>query len=207
MINKVKEFNRVFDLNNPIDTKHIELKAMMLESELHEYEDAGNLKEPDNDPLYLYKTKIEHFEAVLTEQFDACLDIPYVALGVAILHDIEVDLKKMINGMLPMNASSYTIIHNETLFNDISASIALYEANALDGNDSDLKRYLGAIFVDVVTLACHHGFADKLIKGFNEVHRSNMTKLHDGKVVKDKNGKVVKPSTFEPPKLKKILWT
>lgn len=41
---------------------------------------------------------------------------------------------------------------------------------------------------------------------FNEVHRSNMTKLDkDGNVIYREDGKVLKPDTWEPPRIKEIL--
>jgi len=51
-----------------------------------------------------------------------------------------------------------------------------------------------------------HGLKQKHIELLlDEVHRSNMTKLHDGKVVKNAAGKVVKPETYSPPDIKRIL--
>lgn len=41
---------------------------------------------------------------------------------------------------------------------------------------------------------------------FNEIHRSNMTKLGpDGKVLYRQDGKILKPDTYEAPKLEPIL--
>jgi predicted HAD superfamily Cof-like phosphohydrolase len=40
---------------------------------------------------------------------------------------------------------------------------------------------------------------------FDEVHRSNMSKLVDGKPLKDDSGKVIKPDTYSPPDLVSIL--
>lgn len=51
-----------------------------------------------------------------------------------------------------------------------------------------------------------YGLADKLEAAFNEVHRSNMTKvMPDGKVLKREDGKIIKPDTYEPPNLQKVL--
>ena len=51
-----------------------------------------------------------------------------------------------------------------------------------------------------------HGLADKLTEGFEEVHRSNMSKLDkDGKVIYREDGKILKSDNFFPPDLKKIL--
>ncbi|MFK5283564.1 hypothetical protein ACI3PL_28720, partial [Lacticaseibacillus paracasei] len=40
---------------------------------------------------------------------------------------------------------------------------------------------------------------------FNEVHRSNMSKLHDGVVVKNELGKVVKSPDYTPADIEGIL--
>ena len=40
---------------------------------------------------------------------------------------------------------------------------------------------------------------------WDEVARSNMSKLVDGKLIKRDDGKVLKPDTFVPPNIKKIL--
>ena len=51
-----------------------------------------------------------------------------------------------------------------------------------------------------------YGLADKVEAAFNEVHRSNMTKvMPDGKVMKREDGKIIKPDTYEPPNLQKVL--
>ena len=51
-----------------------------------------------------------------------------------------------------------------------------------------------------------HGLKQKHVELLlDEVHKSNMTKLHDGKVVKNAAGKVIKPETFTPPDIKRIL--
>lgn len=51
-----------------------------------------------------------------------------------------------------------------------------------------------------------YGLGDKLQAAFNEVHRSNMTKVMPyGKVLKRDDGKIIKPPTYEPPNLQKVL--
>lgn len=40
---------------------------------------------------------------------------------------------------------------------------------------------------------------------FDEVHRSNMTKIVDGECVKDERGKVLKPPSYEPPNLAPLI--
>lgn len=51
-----------------------------------------------------------------------------------------------------------------------------------------------------------YGLADRAVMMFDEVHRSNMSKMDEnGKPIFREDGKVMKPETFSPPNLKKIL--
>lgn len=54
--------------------------------------------------------------------------------------------------------------------------------------------------------AHEYGLADRLSIMFDEVHKSNMSKLgEDGKPIYRKDGKVMKPEGWTPPNLKPIL--
>lgn len=54
--------------------------------------------------------------------------------------------------------------------------------------------------------ALEYGIGDRLEMLFDEVHKSNMTKMGpDGKPIYRKDGKVMKPKSFKPPKLELIL--
>lgn len=54
--------------------------------------------------------------------------------------------------------------------------------------------------------AHEYGIADRLVMLFDEVHRSNMSKMGpDGKPIFRKDGKVMKPETYSEPKLRPIL--
>lgn len=50
-----------------------------------------------------------------------------------------------------------------------------------------------------------HAFGIDLNKCFDEVHRSNMSKLEDGKVIYREDGKVMKGKDYFPPNLDKVL--
>lgn len=54
--------------------------------------------------------------------------------------------------------------------------------------------------------AHEYGIADRLVMLFDEVHRSNMSKMGpDGKPIFRKDGKILKPDTYSEPKLRPIL--
>lgn len=58
----------------------------------------------------------------------------------------------------------------------------------------------------LIGTAHEYGFADRLEMLFDEVHRSNMSKLGpDGKPIFREDGKVMKPDTYSPPKLARIM--
>lgn len=70
----------------------------------------------------------------------------------------------------------------------------------------EIADAIGDMLYLVIGTAYRHGLdAEELGKVMDEIHRSNMSKLHDGKVVKNSVGKVVKPDTFSPPNLKEVL--
>jgi predicted HAD superfamily Cof-like phosphohydrolase len=50
-----------------------------------------------------------------------------------------------------------------------------------------------------------HSLGIPLQKVWDEVARSNMSKIVDGKLVKREDGKVLKPDTYSPPNIKTIL--
>jgi len=57
-----------------------------------------------------------------------------------------------------------------------------------------------------VVYGAGHAFGIDLDACFEEVQRSNMTKvMPNGKVLKNAEGKVMKPDTYEEPDLKKVL--
>jgi predicted HAD superfamily Cof-like phosphohydrolase len=58
----------------------------------------------------------------------------------------------------------------------------------------------------LIGTAHEYGIADRLVMLFDEVHRSNMTKMgEDGCAIFREDGKVMKPDTYSPPKLARIL--
>lgn len=52
-----------------------------------------------------------------------------------------------------------------------------------------------------------HAFGIDLDRCFDEVHRSNMSKVVEGKLQKNEHGKVLKPDTYSPPDLKRVLYS
>jgi len=89
-------------------------------------------------------------------------------------------------------------------------SILVEEVNELQAATTHIDALDAITDVLYVLLGTAHayGLGDKLQAAFNEVHRSNMTKvMPDGKVMKREDGKIIKPDTYEKPNLEKILLT
>lgn len=84
-------------------------------------------------------------------------------------------------------------------FDELKEAIAQNDLIEIADALADLQYLL---FGTVLTFGLQNHFEDI----FNEVHRSNMTKLPpDGKIIYREDGKIIKPPTFEQPKIKEIL--
>ena len=86
-----------------------------------------------------------------------------------------------------------------------------YEASTFNNKEKQLVETFDAI-LDLMYLvnglAVYHGFSpEQMEAGFDEVQRSNMSKLgKDGKPIYREDGKVLKGENYFKPDLKKILF-
>ena len=72
--------------------------------------------------------------------------------------------------------------------------------------NNDIEEICDALAdMAVIILGTSLSYGIPLDKVFEEVHRSNMTKVVDGKVVRRADGKITKGPNYEPPNIKKIL--
>lgn len=84
----------------------------------------------------------------------------------------------------------------------------LQEENAeyiASSNHIELADAIGDMLYVLMGTIVEHGLADKIEEVFDEIHRSNMTKVVKGKVKKREDGKIIKPESYEKPNLKNIL--
>lgn len=73
--------------------------------------------------------------------------------------------------------------------------------NLLDASDA----IIDSMYILLGT-AYEFGLSDRLVLLFDEVHRSNMSKIGpDGKAIFREDGKILKPETYSPPKLQPII--
>jgi predicted HAD superfamily Cof-like phosphohydrolase len=88
----------------------------------------------------------------------------------------------------------------------------------MDLLEEEFKEYMDAeqkldlvgiadALADIIYIACGTAvsYGIPLDKVFEEVHRSNMSKLVDGKVIRREDGKILKPEGWTPPQIDKIL--
>lgn len=91
---------------------------------------------------------------------------------------------------------------------DLRYNLIIEEVNELHYATTHVDALDAITDILYVLLGTAHayGLSDKVEAAFNEVHRSNMTKvMPDGKVLRREDGKIIKPYTYEPPNLEKVL--
>ena len=85
--------------------------------------------------------------------------------------------------------------------------VELFQAQA-DGDIVEVADAIADCFYILIGTAIEYGIADKLSAIFDEVHRSNMSKLDDdGNPLYREDGKVLKSNNYTPPNLKDIVWS
>jgi predicted HAD superfamily Cof-like phosphohydrolase len=82
------------------------------------------------------------------------------------------------------------------------------EVNELEQSDNIVDVADALIDILYITFGTIHeyGLADRAVMLFDEVHRSNMSKMgEDGKPMYREDGKVMKPESYSPPNLRLII--
>jgi predicted HAD superfamily Cof-like phosphohydrolase len=76
-------------------------------------------------------------------------------------------------------------------------------------NDNDvvgIADALGDMLYILLGTALEHGLHNHLDRVFNEIHRSNMSKMgEDGKPIRREDGKILKGKNYFPPNISKII--
>lgn len=81
-----------------------------------------------------------------------------------------------------------------------------YRQACQEGNIVEILDSLSDQLYILIGTANSHGLGKALFHAFEEVHRSNMTKLDkNGEPIFREDGKILKPEHFEKPDLKKVL--
>ena len=78
--------------------------------------------------------------------------------------------------------------------------------NACDlGTLTEVADALGDMLYILCGTILAHGMQDKITEVFEEIHRSNMSKIEDGVVLRRADGKVLKGKNYFKPNIKQIL--
>ena len=108
---------------------------------------------------------------------------------------------------LPINRKPTLISEEES---NLKFNLVLEELNEYKDacSQEDLVEVCDAI-IDIMYvvygMAVQHGLTEVFEDMFEEVHKSNMSKLENGKVLKRSDGKIMKGSEFFKPNLKKYI--
>lgn len=169
-----------------------------------EFHDAFGVERGNVDVELRYKLFKEEFEEykdakTLVDKADAIVDMLYIACG-------TIDLHKW--NMSDFELNTYWVSEKKTLnkienFNEMYR----YNPNPNRGFHFHLIEFL-------IDLANHNDIKEKLPQLFNEVHRSNMSKLDENRkpIINDgildpskPIGKILKGKNYFEPRLKEIL--
>lgn len=129
----------------------------------------------------------------LIETLDALVDIAYVVAGSLVRHDLTDGINL---------APSYTPFSD---FYAVNLSASIYLGKLAEGDDPAAAREAGVLAVSACAGAVSALGAD-FAALWNEVHRSNRSKLVQGRPVIDPvTGKASKPATYSPPDLRSVI--
>lgn len=166
------------------------------------------INEENNELIEAFFYKDEDYNKFLVETADAIVDTLYVLYGVIAdmgcqifdyneqtAHDVIFN-----NITPPENKEEYIEI---LTFKVLPVFLADVYKNMADNNHRNLS--VGICFVEYILLKIAELYGFPIEELFQEVHNSNMSKLHDGVVVKNELGKVVKSPNYTPANIKGIL--
>lgn len=81
-----------------------------------------------------------------------------------------------------------------------------YAVAVKNGDLVEIADALGDMLYILCGTMIEHGMQDKIEEVFDEIHRSNMTKLdYDGKPILRDDGKILKGPAYEKPNINQIL--
>lgn len=108
---------------------------------------------------------------------------------------------------LPIRKQATNLNRNEIVFQYrlLLEELEEYADAAADGDLVEVADAIGDMLYVLLGTAISHGIQDKLEAIFNEIHRSNMSKLEDGKPLHNEYGKAIKSSSYSPPNIKFLL--
>ena len=80
-----------------------------------------------------------------------------------------------------------------------------YLKAAAENDIVEVSDALGDMLYILCGTIIEHGMQDKIKEVFDEIHRSNMSKIEDGVVLRREDGKVMKGKNYFKPNIEQIL--
>jgi predicted HAD superfamily Cof-like phosphohydrolase len=166
------------------------------------------INEEVNEIVEAFFYKDEDYNKFIIETADGIVDTLYVLYGIVADFGIEIfDYNKdtahdvIFNNITPpTDEEEYTEL---LVFKVLPTFLGDVYKNMAENNHRNLS--VGICFVEYILLKIAELNKLPIDELFNEVHRSNMSKLHNGVVVKNEFGKVVKSPDYSPADIKDIL--
>jgi predicted HAD superfamily Cof-like phosphohydrolase len=200
LIEKVIEFMTKFEqeVNDIENVPTVEQKLLRL----------NLINEEVNEIVEAFFYKDEDYNKFIIETADGLVDTIYVLYGIVADFGLTVfDYNEktahdvIFNNITPPEDKEEYI---EILtFKVLPVFLADVYKNMAENNHRNLS--VGICFVEYILLKIADLYGFPVEELFNEVHRSNMSKLHNGVVVKNELGKVVKSPDYSPADIKGIL--
>lgn len=184
----VAEFHRAFD--HPVaskptwpDDSMMDLRIRLVLEELDELEEA-----------------LINRDVVAVA--DALGDLAYVVYGMALVLGYELGCACM---EIESSGASFPLKSiAKSGFREVRDRVRLMQASARRKEHYSLKCKLEDIIVAIYAMADHFGIP--IVAVFEEIHRSNMSKLGaNGKPVKREDGKIMKGPNYLPPNLPRVM--
>lgn len=118
--------------------------------------------------------------------------------------------RKEFNRVMDIKCDSHpvNISENEYMleFNMMQEELNEYKEACKKGDIVEIADAIGDQLYLIIGQAAKHGLLGCIEEIYNEIHKSNMSKIgSNGTVIKDKNGKVQKPVTYKKPNIERIV--
>lgn len=169
----------------PEDSELRSLRLRLLDEEVLEYEEA----EAASD---------------IVGVADALGDILYIAAGTALTYGVYlITMPFTVVGEAGFPDDAYTRRNRLLAMREAFSRYRQAEA----GNDlGEIERTLQKVVHE--TLATAEAYRIPLKEVFEEIHRSNMSKLDEnGNAIRRADGKILKPDHYSPPDVEGVLWS
>lgn len=195
-VNKVIEFHTAF--NHPVAKRptlitkdRYELRFDMFREENEEFIDGSE----END---------------IVEVVDAIGDMLYIICGTIVEHGLtEIEFANyLFNDSTATKTKPHTIPLDDSLafFEKLRIANENYIKSCERGSIHDAITFINVIISQLSEIVQVHSLGGKIEAIFNEIHKSNMSKLgSDGKPIYREDGKILKGPKYFKPNLKDII--